>query len=342
MRAHPPPRSIPHSSDHGYCEGKQHLRRNRYRLASFHTSVFFLQTEAARQQQGPRTLEQACQELQRAFALRQEADGSGGGGDGDDGGGGIVDGGDAPDHGKEVGGADGPSFPSSSSSSSSIPKLHERDGGDNTAAELEKGAPAKREEVKDVEEDGHTQERGASAGADEDVGGAAAGGGGVDGDGAGRRKKKRKGAKGDRRRKDLDGGRTGAEPPPAGDTQSRGVGSEKGSYSLVDEGASSLSTSTEVKKKPKKRKMVATAGEEGSTEEARGSAGGGAGGAATGRDGGRAQSDVRVGMKSIKAPAESAAAEAGAAAAGGQAAGTKRKKKKKRVKGAGKDALPAP
>ncbi|CAM9678153.1 unnamed protein product, partial [Hapterophycus canaliculatus] len=70
--------------DHGYCEGKQHLRRNRYRLASFHTSVFFLQTEAARQQQGARTLEQACQELQRAFALRQENGGSGGGGGGDD------------------------------------------------------------------------------------------------------------------------------------------------------------------------------------------------------------------------------------------------------------------
>ncbi|CAM9119404.1 unnamed protein product [Ectocarpus sp. 4 AP-2014] len=64
--------------DHGYCEGKQHLRRNRYRLASFHTSVFFLQTEAARRQQSPETVGQACRELERAFALRQEDAGGGG------------------------------------------------------------------------------------------------------------------------------------------------------------------------------------------------------------------------------------------------------------------------
>ncbi|CBJ26613.1 conserved unknown protein [Ectocarpus siliculosus] len=72
--------------DHGYCEGKQHLRRNRYRLASFHTSVFFLQTDVARRQQSPETLGQACRELERAFALRQEGDGSGGGGGGGGGG----------------------------------------------------------------------------------------------------------------------------------------------------------------------------------------------------------------------------------------------------------------
>ncbi|CAM9597240.1 unnamed protein product [Pylaiella littoralis] len=77
--------------DHGYCEGKQHLRRNRYRLASFHTSVFFLQTKAARQQQAEGTLEHACRELERAFDLRQEGDGSSGGGDGGGDGEGDVD-----------------------------------------------------------------------------------------------------------------------------------------------------------------------------------------------------------------------------------------------------------
>ncbi|CAM9223928.1 unnamed protein product, partial [Laminaria digitata] len=60
--------------DHSYCEGKQHLRRNRYRLASFHTAVFFLQTAAARQA-SPVT-EQACVELERAFAPKQEAGGA--------------------------------------------------------------------------------------------------------------------------------------------------------------------------------------------------------------------------------------------------------------------------
>lgn len=68
-------------ADHGYCEGKQHLRRNRYRLASFHTSVFFLQTAAAAKA-SPVT-QQACDELQRAFALKQEGDGSSGSGNTD-------------------------------------------------------------------------------------------------------------------------------------------------------------------------------------------------------------------------------------------------------------------
>lgn len=56
--------------DHGYCEGKQHLRRNRYRIASFHTSVFFLQTAEAAQA-SPVT-QKACDELAHAFALKKE------------------------------------------------------------------------------------------------------------------------------------------------------------------------------------------------------------------------------------------------------------------------------
>lgn len=62
-------------ADHGYCEGKQHLRRNRYRLASFHTSVFFLQTAAA-VQASPVT-QGACDDLKCAFAPKHEAGGSG-------------------------------------------------------------------------------------------------------------------------------------------------------------------------------------------------------------------------------------------------------------------------
>ncbi|CAN0092649.1 unnamed protein product [Ascophyllum nodosum] len=59
--------------DHVYCEGKQHLRRNRHRLASFHTSVFFLQTaEAARLSP---VSQEACDELARAFAPKEEAGG---------------------------------------------------------------------------------------------------------------------------------------------------------------------------------------------------------------------------------------------------------------------------
>eukprot|EP00904_Undaria_pinnatifida_P005441 jgi/Undpi1/2026/HiC_scaffold_12.g05412.m1 len=63
--------------DHSYCEGKQHLRRNRYRLASFHTAVFFLQTAAARQA-SPVT-QQACDDLKHAFAPKQEEGGAGAG-----------------------------------------------------------------------------------------------------------------------------------------------------------------------------------------------------------------------------------------------------------------------
>jgi Phosphorylated CTD interacting factor 1 WW domain len=33
--------------EHGYCEGRQQMRRTRYRLASAPTSVFFMQTRAA-------------------------------------------------------------------------------------------------------------------------------------------------------------------------------------------------------------------------------------------------------------------------------------------------------
>lgn len=65
-------------SDHGYCEGKQHLRRNRYRIASFHTSVFFLQTaEAAR---ACPVTQKACDELAHAFALKKEGERRGDGG----------------------------------------------------------------------------------------------------------------------------------------------------------------------------------------------------------------------------------------------------------------------
>ena len=55
--------------DHGYCEGKQWMRKSRWRVASFDTSVFFLQNAqgAAR---WPAT-DDACRELRAAFASKQ-------------------------------------------------------------------------------------------------------------------------------------------------------------------------------------------------------------------------------------------------------------------------------
>ena len=55
--------------DHGYCEGKQWMRKSRWRVASFDTSIFFLQnTRGARR--WPAT-DDACAELRAAFASKQ-------------------------------------------------------------------------------------------------------------------------------------------------------------------------------------------------------------------------------------------------------------------------------
>ncbi|CAM9597129.1 unnamed protein product [Scytosiphon promiscuus] len=319
--------------DHGYCEGKQHLRRNRYRLASFHTSVFFLQTEAARQQQGPRTLQQACQELQQAFALRQEADGSGGGDGGDTVERGDGGGGDAGEKGRE----NGISSPQSSPSSSSNPEPHMGDGDDGSDDErAERGGSGQTEgevaEEEDEEEEGRKRE-GALAGADE-VGVASAGGGGAG------RKKKRKAGKGDKRRHGVGGVENGAQAAPADDTRSRGMGSEEGSCSAREVGeaaAAAWSTSTKDKKRTKKRKAMVAAGEEGSTDEA----GVCSAGRAPGRGSEGAGSGVMIRNGRTKAPASSAGSSCSSsgATAAGEAAGTK--KKKKRGRGAGKKTLPA-
>lgn len=55
--------------EHGYCEGKQHARPTRYRIASFDTSVFFL-FNAAAAARWPVAAE-ALEELREAFRSRQ-------------------------------------------------------------------------------------------------------------------------------------------------------------------------------------------------------------------------------------------------------------------------------
>ena len=55
--------------DHGYCEGKQSLRRTRYRIASFDTSIFFLQNLAGAAK-WPAT-DAACSDLRAAFSPKQ-------------------------------------------------------------------------------------------------------------------------------------------------------------------------------------------------------------------------------------------------------------------------------
>jgi Phosphorylated CTD interacting factor 1 WW domain len=59
---------------HGYTEGKQWMRKSRWRIASFDTSVFFLQNAAAAEK-WPVT-EEACDELREAFASKQIVGGS--------------------------------------------------------------------------------------------------------------------------------------------------------------------------------------------------------------------------------------------------------------------------
>jgi len=51
--------------EHGYCEGLQHCRPTRYRVATADTSVFFLQNKSGRQKWPPSDV--ACRELRAAF-----------------------------------------------------------------------------------------------------------------------------------------------------------------------------------------------------------------------------------------------------------------------------------
>ena len=55
--------------EHGYCEGKQHIRRTRWRIASFDTSIFFWQNLKA-SQKWPITATMIA-ELKRAFQSKQ-------------------------------------------------------------------------------------------------------------------------------------------------------------------------------------------------------------------------------------------------------------------------------
>lgn len=54
-------------SSHFYCEGTQHRRKDRYRVASFDTSVFFLQNEAARAKWN--VLDSHIADLKSAFSM---------------------------------------------------------------------------------------------------------------------------------------------------------------------------------------------------------------------------------------------------------------------------------
>lgn len=54
---------------HGYCEGKQHVRRTRWRVASFDTSVFFWQNARAAAAWPVTAL--AVSELKTAFESKQ-------------------------------------------------------------------------------------------------------------------------------------------------------------------------------------------------------------------------------------------------------------------------------
>jgi hypothetical protein len=55
--------------DHGYCEGKQQIRPTRWRIASFDTSIFFLQNHKAAQKW--QVSEEALRELRTAFNSKQ-------------------------------------------------------------------------------------------------------------------------------------------------------------------------------------------------------------------------------------------------------------------------------
>ena len=83
--------------DHGYCEGKQSLRRTRYRIASFDTSIFFLQNLAGATK-WPAT-DEAIADLRKAFSPKQAIEASGGLG--------LVKGTPLLDSGPEVGAVDG-------------------------------------------------------------------------------------------------------------------------------------------------------------------------------------------------------------------------------------------
>ncbi|KNC85417.1 hypothetical protein SARC_02416 [Sphaeroforma arctica JP610] len=53
--------------DHGFCDGAQHQRQDRYRNSPFDTAIFFLRTDAARNVYGERTFESDAI-LRKAFA----------------------------------------------------------------------------------------------------------------------------------------------------------------------------------------------------------------------------------------------------------------------------------
>lgn len=55
--------------EHGYCEGKQQIRKTRWRIASFDTSVFFWQNAGA-QTKWPVTT-RAIGDLKQAFRSKQ-------------------------------------------------------------------------------------------------------------------------------------------------------------------------------------------------------------------------------------------------------------------------------
>eukprot|EP01043_Picozoa_sp_COSAG02_P083609 COSAG02_NODE_21594_length_782_cov_0.875549_2_plen_191_part_00 len=63
--------------EHGYTEGAQHCRRSRYRISVGDTSVFFLQSKAARQK-WPVTPE-ALEDIQTAFTSKHNTDRKGSG-----------------------------------------------------------------------------------------------------------------------------------------------------------------------------------------------------------------------------------------------------------------------
>lgn len=55
--------------DHGYCEGKQHIRKTRWRIASFDTSVFFWQNSKATNKW--KITDKAIEDLKTAFLSKQ-------------------------------------------------------------------------------------------------------------------------------------------------------------------------------------------------------------------------------------------------------------------------------
>lgn len=55
--------------DHGYCEGKQQIRKTRWRIASFDTSVFFWQNAKARTKW--KITQEALDDIKFAFKSKQ-------------------------------------------------------------------------------------------------------------------------------------------------------------------------------------------------------------------------------------------------------------------------------